>query len=112
MTDAEQEQLIADQFLFDKPVSPLLLGAGMARDWPDARGIWHNDAKSFFVWMNEDHLRVISVEKGGNMKEVFRRFCVGLRRVCTGTQTILTWHKNTPNTMEAQGHNYKNINLG
>ncbi|XP_031663429.1 creatine kinase M-type-like [Oncorhynchus kisutch] len=76
MTDAEQEQLIADHFLFDKPVSPLLLGAGIAPDWPDARGIWHNDAKSFFVWMNEDHLRVISVEKGGNMKEVFRHFCV------------------------------------
>ena len=40
MTDAEQEQLIADHFLFDKPVSPLLTCAGMARDWPDARGIW------------------------------------------------------------------------
>lgn len=40
MTDAEQEQLIADHFLFDKPVSPLLICAGMARDWPDARGIW------------------------------------------------------------------------
>lgn len=40
MTDAEQEQLIDDHFLFDKPVSPLLTCAGMARDWPDARGIW------------------------------------------------------------------------
>ncbi len=40
MTDAEQEQLIEDHFLFDKPVSPLLTSAGMARDWPDARGIW------------------------------------------------------------------------
>lgn len=40
MTDAEQEQLINDHFLFDKPVSPLLTCAGMARDWPDARGIW------------------------------------------------------------------------
>lgn len=29
-----------DHFLFDKPVSPLLTAAGMARDWPDARGIW------------------------------------------------------------------------
>lgn len=29
----------------------------------------------------EDHLRVISMEKGGNMKEVFRRFCVGLQKV-------------------------------
>jgi len=27
--------------LFDKPVSPLLTCAGMARDWPDARGIWY-----------------------------------------------------------------------
>lgn len=29
-----------EHFLFDKPVSPLLTAAGMARDWPDARGIW------------------------------------------------------------------------
>lgn len=40
MTDEEQEQLIQDHFLFDKPVSPLLLASNMARDWPDARGIW------------------------------------------------------------------------
>lgn len=40
MSDEEQEQLIADHFLFDKPVSPLLLASGMARDWPDGRGIW------------------------------------------------------------------------
>lgn len=40
MTDEEQQQLIDDHFLFDKPVSPLLLSSGMARDWPDGRGIW------------------------------------------------------------------------
>lgn len=40
MTEAEQQQLIDDHFLFDKPVSPLLLASGMARDWPDGRGIW------------------------------------------------------------------------
>merc|ERR1712121_293755 len=58
MTPAEQDQLINDPFLFDKPVSPLLTCAGMARDWPDARGIWHNDNKTFLVWVNEeDHLR-------------------------------------------------------
>uniref|UniRef100_A0A8C5GCW5 creatine kinase n=1 Tax=Gouania willdenowi TaxID=441366 RepID=A0A8C5GCW5_GOUWI len=55
---------------------------GMARDWPDARGIWHNENKTFLVWVNEeDHLRVISMQKGGNMKEVFRRFCVGLQKI-------------------------------
>uniref|UniRef100_A0A8C0RB62 Creatine kinase M-type n=1 Tax=Canis lupus familiaris TaxID=9615 RepID=A0A8C0RB62_CANLF len=82
MTEQEQQQLIDDHFLFDKPVSPLLLASGMARDWPDARGIWHNDNKTFLVWVNEeDHLRVISMQKGGNMKEVFRRFCVGLQKI-------------------------------
>jgi len=82
MTEAEQEQLIDDHFLFDKPVSPLLTSAGMARDWPDARGIWHNDAKNFLVWVNEeDHARVISMEKGGKMGTVFERFCDGLKKV-------------------------------
>ena len=69
--------------MFDKPVSPLLLASGMARDWPDARGIWHNDAKNFLVWVNEeDHTRIISMEQGGNMKAVFQRFCEGLGMVC------------------------------
>ncbi|XP_041457982.1 creatine kinase, flagellar-like [Lytechinus variegatus] len=82
MTDEEQEKLIADHFLFDKPVSPLLLCANMARDWPQGRGIWHNDEKNFLVWINEeDHTRVISMEKGGNMKRVFERFCDGLKKV-------------------------------
>merc|ERR1739847_238169 len=62
-------------------LSPLLTCAGMARDWPDGRGIWHNDSKSFLVWINEeDHLRVISMEKGGNIKKVFTRFCDGLKK--------------------------------
>uniref|UniRef100_UPI00358E3E6B creatine kinase B-type-like n=1 Tax=Myxine glutinosa TaxID=7769 RepID=UPI00358E3E6B len=82
MTEKEQQQLIDDHFLFDKPVSPLLLASGMARDWPDARGIWHNDTKTFLVWVNEeDHLRVISMQKGGNMREVFTRFCKGLQEI-------------------------------
>lgn len=29
----------------------------------------------------EDHTRVISMEKGGNMKKVFERFCRGLKEV-------------------------------
>jgi creatine kinase len=82
MSEKDQEQLIADHFLFDKPVSPLLTSAGMARDWPDARGIFHNDAKNFLVWINEeDHTRVISMETSGKMKDVFQRFCEGLNKV-------------------------------
>lgn len=59
MTEEEQQQLIDDHFLFDKPVSPLLLASGMARDWPDARGIWHNDAKTFLIWVSS---AVVGVE--------------------------------------------------
>ncbi|XP_005300700.1 creatine kinase U-type, mitochondrial isoform X1 [Chrysemys picta bellii] len=82
MTEKEQQQLIDDHFLFDKPVSPLLTASGMARDWPDARGIWHNNEKTFLIWINEeDHTRLISMEKGGNMKRVFERFCKGLKEV-------------------------------
>ncbi|KAJ8781853.1 hypothetical protein J1605_010601, partial [Eschrichtius robustus] len=82
MTEQDQQRLIDDHFLFDKPVSPLLTCAGMARDWPDARGIWHNNDKTFLIWINEeDHTRVISMEKGGNMKRVFERFCRGLKEV-------------------------------
>ena len=98
MTEKDQEQLIADHFLFDKPVSPLLTSAGMARDWPDARGIFHNDEKNFLVWINEeDHTRVISMETGGNMKDVFQRFCEGLNTVCLIlVVSNLLWVKTTP----------------
>ena len=67
----------------------------MARDWPDARGIFHNDRKNFLVWVNEeDHTRVISMQKGGNMKEVFERFCDGLKQVCYDNYTN-TLHKHS-----------------
>lgn len=50
----------------------------------------HNDNKTFLVWINEeDHLRVISMQKGGNMKEVFTRFCNGLTQVRPGPQQKL-----------------------
>uniref|UniRef100_A0A8C2RYJ7 Creatine kinase S-type, mitochondrial n=1 Tax=Capra hircus TaxID=9925 RepID=A0A8C2RYJ7_CAPHI len=42
----------------------------------------HNHDKTFLIWINEeDHTRVISMERGGNMKRVFERFCRGLKEV-------------------------------
>ncbi len=40
MSDKDQEQLIEDHFLFEKPTGMLLTTSGCARDWPDGRGIW------------------------------------------------------------------------
>ena len=64
MEEADRQQLVDDHFLFvsgDKN----LISAGMERDWPEGRGIFHNESKSFLVWVNEeDQLRIISMEKG------------------------------------------------
>ncbi|OAF69863.1 hypothetical protein A3Q56_02402 [Intoshia linei] len=82
MNEEDQNQLIKDHFLFGKPEGALLVSSRMARDWPDARGIWHNKNKNFLIWINEeDHMRIISMELGGDMGAVFNRFCTGLKQV-------------------------------
>merc|ERR1712113_1136142 len=65
MDEADRLKLVDDHFLFisgDKN----LIAAGMERDWPEGRGIFHNTAKTFLTWVNEeDQLRIISMQKGG-----------------------------------------------
>ncbi len=52
----------------------------MERDWPEGRGIFHNEAKTFMVWVNEeDQMRIISMQKGGDVKEVFARLAKGIK---------------------------------
>merc|ERR1712232_649926 len=73
--EATEKRLIEEHFLFQAPDEPMLLSWRMERDWPQARGIYHNDAKSALVWVNEeDHLRIISMEKGKDIRAVFDRF--------------------------------------
>jgi creatine kinase len=70
-----EERLVKDHFLFQEPDEPMLLSWRMERDWPHARGIYHNNDKTALVWVNEeDHLRIISMEKGKNIRAVFDRF--------------------------------------
>jgi len=81
MSEKVRQQLVDDHFLFvsgDKN----LISAGMERDWPEGRGIFHNESKSFLVWVNEeDQLRIISMEKGGDVKGVFERLSRGIEAV-------------------------------
>lgn len=73
MTPQTQKQLIDDHFLF-KEGDRFLAAAHACEHWPIGRGIYHNNTKTFLVWVNEeDHLRIISMQKGGNLKEVFTR---------------------------------------
>jgi len=72
---ATEERLVKDHFLFQEPDEPMLLSWRMERDWPQARGIYHNEEKTALVWVNEeDHLRIISMQKGKNVRAVFDRF--------------------------------------
>lgn len=46
------------------------------------RGIFFNEAKTFLVWCNEeDHMRLISMEKGGNLTSVYSRLVEGVSKV-------------------------------
>lgn len=73
LTDNERQTLVEDHFLF-KSGDRFLEAAGLNRDWPNGRGVFHNNNKTFLVWINEeDQLRIISMQKGGNIKEVFER---------------------------------------
>merc|ERR1711972_1094846 len=81
MDEKIRQQLVDDHFLFMSG-DPNLKVAGMERDWPEGRGIFHNEAKTFLVWVNEeDQLRIISMQKGGDVKEVFERLAKGIAAV-------------------------------
>ena len=68
-----QQKLIDDHFLF-KEGDRFLQAANACRFWPTGRGIYHNDNKTFLVWCNEeDHLRIISMQQGGDLGQVYRR---------------------------------------
>jgi len=81
MEESDRQQLVDDHFLFvsgDKN----LIAAGMERDWPEGRGIFHNEKKTFLTWVNEeDQLRIISMQQGGDVKGVFERLANGIKAV-------------------------------
>ncbi|XP_035699618.1 creatine kinase M-type-like [Branchiostoma floridae] len=73
-------------------------GAGIGRDWPEGRGIFYNNAKTFLAWVNEeDHLRIISMQKGANVEQVFDRLCRGINAINKAllkqAQTEFAFHK-------------------
>ncbi|KAK8762479.1 hypothetical protein V5799_026255 [Amblyomma americanum] len=81
MSKEVQQQLIDDHFLF-KEGDRFLQAANACRFWPTGRGIFHNNAKTFLVWVNEeDHLRIISMQKGGDLKEVYGRMVRGVENI-------------------------------
>lgn len=81
MDETVQNQLIADHFLF-KAGDRFLDAAGLNRGWPEGRGIFHNREKTFLVWVNEeDQLRIISMQQGGDIEAVFSRLMIAVKEI-------------------------------
>jgi len=81
LSDEERQTLIKEHFLF-KEGDRFLEAAGLNRNWPKGRGIFHNDEKTFLVWINEeDQLRIISMQQDGDIKEVFTRLSQAVGKI-------------------------------
>merc|ERR1712039_991178 len=94
MDEKVRQQLVDDHFLFVSG-DPNLTVAGMERDWPEGRGIFHNAAKTFLLWVNEeDQMRIISMEKGGDVKGVFSP-CLAASRL-SATPSRLSLARSSP----------------
>ena len=92
MSKEVQEQLIQDHFLF-KEGDRYLDAVGLNRDWPEGRGIYHNNDKTFLVWVNEeDQLRIISMQQGGDIKEVFTRLVNAIKSIETKVPFSYSYH--------------------
>ncbi len=76
----ERDHLINSHYLFADADDRFLKSAGGYEDWPLNRGIFMNRNKTFVVWLNEeDHVRIISIQKGANVKQVYARLVKGLQ---------------------------------
>merc|ERR1712098_703558 len=81
MSEQVRQQLVDDHFLFVSGDKNLIV-SGMERDWPEGRGIFHNKDKTFLLWVNEeDQLRIISMQMGGDVRGVFDRLARGIKAV-------------------------------
>ncbi|VDN08684.1 unnamed protein product [Dibothriocephalus latus] len=73
MDDETKDKLVKDHFLFGDS-NKIFQDAGGYRDWPVGRGIFFNKDKTFLCWIGEeDHLRVISMQEGGDLAAVYAR---------------------------------------
>lgn len=72
--DIEQEAFsdLVNRHLIFKKGDEFLQTAGCYRFWPTGRGSFYNPGETFLVWVNEeDHLRIISMTKCGDLGKVF-----------------------------------------
>ncbi len=88
MTDEQRQALIDGHFLF-RGKDRMQAASGYHEHWPHGRGVYVNNDKTFINWVNEgDHLRIISMEMGGDVKAVFARLSAGTKAIEDGVRAI------------------------
>lgn len=76
--EKESNQLKAKKLWFQKG-DRFQDAAGINSDFPKGRGVYLSFDKQFIVWINEeDHLRIISLEKASDISSVYNRVCRAL----------------------------------
>ena len=73
------QRVEAHQMFKDMSADPYLKVAGISSDWPYGRGIYISRDEDFLIWVGEeDHLRIMTMQHGGNLNALFKRLSVGL----------------------------------
>ena len=77
---AEYQRLVDAHIAFkDMSADKYLLSAGIAQDWPYGRGVYVSADEGFIIWVGEeDHLRIMCMEKGTVLNKVFDRLKAAL----------------------------------
>lgn len=86
LSEEVRKRLVEEHLLFrddDKHVRD----AGIYRDWPEARGVFLSEDRCFGVWVNEEDLRIFSLESGADLRNVFDR----LSRAVTAIESKISF---------------------
>lgn len=80
ITEAQYDQLVKEHIMFkDMSADTYLSSAGIASEWPFGRGCYVSADRGFVVWVGEeDHLRIMCMQKGTILNKVFDRLHTAL----------------------------------
>jgi len=81
----EQRQALIDGHQMFRGCDKMQAASGYHVDWPIGRGVFHNPDKSFVNWINEgDHIRIIAMGMGSDVKGIFSTLSAGTGAVSEG----------------------------
>ncbi|MBW1833169.1 MAG: arginine kinase [Deltaproteobacteria bacterium] len=79
LTPGSPHEISSERYDEDMSRDRFLSAAGISADWPHGRGMYQSEDGGFIVWVGEeDHLRVMAMERGAILGNVFERLRAGL----------------------------------